>query len=399
MSRIMLINNNLELLKLLDGLEKRTHEYLDSEEKTAEAIAGTIVQLGQDLIFNEKMCREVGKRFKYFKGVFDGAGKSITLSSSKQIALFTSIYFSVIKNLTIKNTKGSKGMLLAYDINDTIIENVNLEGFVAIQKSTGGMTNTSRNVTYQECSINLEVGYRSSKSNIIEDSHVPVHYGSFAAIELGGSKYLDCSVSGRIDSDVSVGGFIAIARDAIFKGCNITELEVMGNREVSYFVGTGSGHLDFQDCVVTNSSAGASYYLGNFVGKTTGTVYVENVTVVSSNLIPVNILSFVGGIAGSALSIKVVGSFFEGTITAHFVIAGITPDATIVEVLNSEFSLEVVAIGYSPMMTHVYEMSRTDYLTSTKQTPILREKGNRKKIRIQELGMGGTLNPFEESVL
>lgn len=393
------IRNNTDLINYLEKLEKSTARFFDSGERSAKGLSSALVQIHADLEFNENMCKRIASSFKYFKGVLEGNNKTITVSSIKAVSLFSSIYYSVIRNLRIHNVTGSRGLLLADDITSSSVTNVHLTGNLYAEESIGGFARTTQGTVFENCVVDLKIKSTSNDSSLEQVSTDPIHFGGYVGVDLGNTKFINCVVSGKIVSEVCVGGFCASSRKSQFENCSAINLEIIGKREVGLYVGKGSQHLKFNECEINNCSISAITYIGFLVGKTTGSLEIDNLVSVNSFINPITASSFVGGITGSADKIKLVNSLMSGGVSASFILAGVCPDVREAEVLNSTFTLAVTANGYKPMMTHVYPLVREDFLTSSGKEISFIEEGNQKDIHVVELEMEGFVNPFKESIL
>lgn len=396
---IIEIRSNKDLVEYLENLEKSTSKFFDSGERTLKGLGGALIQVHADLEFNERMCERIASLFKYFKGVLEGNGHTINVSSNKSASLFSSIYYSVVRNITIHNVTGSRGLLLADDISNSTITNVKLTGNLHVEESIGGFTRTVQGSVFENCSVDIKVKSTSNDTAMEQVSTDPIHFGGYAGVDLGGTSFINCTVSGKIVSEVSVGGFCGASRKSRFQGCTVVNLEVVGRREVGLFVGRGSQHLTFDDCEINNCNMSGVTYIGFLVGKTTGKLIIDNLGSVNSFINPITASSYVGGITGSADIIKLTNSLLSGGISASFILAGVCPDVRDSEIVDSMFTLSLTASGYKPMMTHVYELVRTEFLTSDEREVTFKESGNKTDIQVIELESEGFVNPFKESIL
>lgn len=345
------------------------------------------------------MCKRIASTFKYFRGIIDGNGKTLTVSSDKSTPLFSSIYYSIVRNLKIHNVSGSRGLLIADDATFTVFQNVSLTGSITVDESTGGFLRTGHHVTFENCSIDINTSCNGADTSVEQVSTDPVHFGGFVGVDLGSSKFTNCIVSGKIVSEVGVGGFCASSRNSTFTNCTAVGLKVIAKREAALFVGKGVKAVTFEDCEVQNSSVVASTYLGFMVGRSWDDVIVDNLELAESYINPNVVSSFVGGIAGTAKRIFLKNSELSGAISASFILAGVCPDVEHAEVTNNKLDFTIAASGYQPMMTHVYKLVRTDFLTSSEKEISFMEEGNEININIVELGIEGFVNPFKESIL
>lgn len=404
MTETLQIRCNKDFLDFLDLMESNTSAFFDSNLRSMTGMESIHVQLETDLEFSEKMCRRIGGAFKYFKGVFDGNNHTISAICEKTTSLFSSIYFSKVRNLNIHNMKGSRSFILADDALGCEFENVNLTGSMYVSESIGAFVRTAQQVTFRNCDVELETSTffntKPTEDNTAEkEDDTPPYFGGFVGVDLGETKFIDCSISGKISSEVAVGGFCAIARNSVFTDCNVLGLTVTGNREVGLFVGRGSQDLRFDRCIVTDSTAVGNYWVSYLVGKSTGKIYVNKLLAENCFINPKSTLSYAGGIAGSADGIYMYNSTLQGSINAHIILAGISPDVADCELGNNNIELSITAIGYQPMMTHAYKLVREDFLTTDGKEIKFAQGGNNAKVTLVELELEGTFNPFEESLL
>ena len=403
MAETIKINCSRDFLSFLETMEENTKNFFDSNARSMTNIPELNVELNTDLRLSDRMCKHIRGAFKYFRGVFDGKGHTISAMPEKSTSLFSSIYFSKIKDLTIHNIDGSRGFILADDSTQSEINNVSLTGTIYLSESLGGMFRTGESLYFKNCHVNIVTKTLTSK--LIDESLTesedkePPHFGGFMGVNLGGVIFHDCSLSGELSSEVAVGGFCAIARDTLFRECNIEELTVSGKREVGLFVGRGSRSLEFKRCIVYTSKLSANHWVGYLVGKTYGSIEVSKLLVEDCFIKPKGTLTHAGGIAGSADKISLTDSCLEGSITANIILAGVCPDVSNISVINNKFNLSLTAVGYPPMMTHGYKLFRSDFLTGSGKEITVVEDGNTVDINLVELSGGGIINPFEESLV
>lgn len=384
-------------------MEENTKNFFESNARSMTSIPELNVELNTDLDFSEKMCKRIRGAFKYFRGTFDGNGHTITALPDKATSLFSSVYYSKIKDLTIHNSSGSRGFILADDSTQSELDNVFLTGTISLSESLGGMFRTGESLYFRSCHVNVTTKTLTSK--LVDESlteaedKAPPHFGGFIGVNLGGVIFHDCSVSGEMISEVAVGGFCAIARDTLFRECNIEELTVSGKREVGLFVGRGARSLEFKRCIVYTSKLSANHWVGYLVGKTDGSIVASKLLVEDCFIKPKSTLTHAGGIAGSADEISLTDSCLDGSITANIIVAGVCPDVANVSFAKNKFNLSVTAVGYPPMMTHCYKLVRKDFLTSSGKEITVKEEENTVDINLVELSGGGIINPFEESLV
>lgn len=393
------VRSNADLVRYLEELEKSTTRFFDSRERSVKGLGGALVQINADLEFNERMCERIASSFKYFKGVFEGNGHTINVSSTKATSLFSSIYYSVIRNIRIHNVIGSRGLLLADDLTDSTVTNVQLTGNLYVEESIGGFARTTQGTVFEDCAVDLIIRSTSNDTALEQVSTDPIHFGGYVGVDLGNTTFVNCTVSGKIVSEVSVGGFCAASRKSKFLGCKAINLEIVGRREVGLYVGRGSQFLTFENCKIENCNMSAVTYLGFLIGRTSGALIIDKLESTNSFINPVTASSYVGGITGSADKIELTNSLISGGVSASFILAGVCPDVRDTEVTDSMFTMSLTASGYKPMMTHIYPLVRTDYLTSSNREIVFKESGNKTDIQVVELEMEGFVNPFKESIL
>lgn len=392
------IYSNRDLLNYLESLETQTSKFFDSNERSAKGLQGTLINIRVGLEFNEVMCRKISTYFKYFKGVLDGHGNTITVSSEKTVSLFSSIYFSVIRNLVIHNVAGSRGLLLADDLSSSTVQNVRLIGSITAEESMGGFARTAQGVSFEDCMINITVKGVNNGSTVEQVGTDPIHFGGYVGVSLGNTKFTNCTASGKITSEVSVGGFCAMARDTKFNTSKVDKLRVYGKREVGLYVGKSSKELDFLDCLVKDSELSATIYAGLITGFSSGKIFATRLNVLNSFINPSSVASYVGGIAGTAEEIRLGDSVISGGVSGSFILAGVCPDVAIAEVFNNSFDLRITASGYMPMMTHAYPLVRSEFLTTAGAEISFTEHNNNTNIKVTELEREGFVNPFEEAI-
>jgi len=398
------ITCNKDFLEFLHLIEDTTKKFFDSNSRSMTTMPSFHVELHTDLDFSEKMCKRISSGFKYFRGLFDGRGHKISATSEKATSLFSSLYFSKVRNLTLHNVRGSRGFIMADDILSSELENIDVTGAIYVSESLGALFRTAQDVKFTKCSVNIitravTIAKPAEGSDAEKEDNLPPHFGGFVGVDLGNLVFDDCSVSGDLLSEVAVGGFCAVSRNTLFNQCNVDELTVSGTREVGLFVGRGSKEIDFKGCVINNSKVYSKHWAGYLVGKSDGSINVDNVVIDDCLINPKGTLTFVGGIAGSAKSITVTNSNISGAITGNIIIAGVCPDVETAEVHNNKFDLSITAVGYSPMMTHAYPLVRQDFLTSEGAEITFKESNNKSRIKVMELELEGMINPFEESLL
>lgn len=364
-----------------------------------KGLPSTLVNIHADLEFNDRMCRLITKTFKYFKGIVEGNGHSINVLSNKVTSLFSSIYYSVIKNLKINNIAGSRGLLLADDISHSTFQNVHLTGMLSIEQSMGGFTRTTQNVTFEDCTVNLETKTVAADSTLEQKDTDPTHFGAFIGVDLGGTKFVNCRVSGDITSEVRVGGFCAHAKGTIFENCSLVDLTLLGKREVGFFAGRVTNKIEVINCDIIDSSLSSSIYAGFVAGRSVGDIHVDSLITEDAFINPAVASSFVGGIAGTSKKIDLRNSQLSGGISGSFILAGVCPDVEESEVHNNVFNMSLTASGYKPMMTHAYKLVRNEFLTSREKDVIFNESCNKVNINIIDLSSDGYVNPFKESIL
>ncbi|MFF2798104.1 hypothetical protein, partial [Lysinibacillus xylanilyticus] len=351
-----------------------------------------------DLEFNETMCRTIAKYFKYFKGVVEGNGKRLSVCSPKTTCLFSSIYHSVIRNLKIHNNTGSRGLLLAEDVTHSTFQNVELSGVITVEESSGGFARTIQNVIFENCKVDIETKSVSSKKRVEDEGSEHSHFGAYVGVDLGGSKFVNCTVSGKVVSEVRVGGFCARSKGTTYEDCTIIDLDLKGQREAGFFAGNTDRNVNFRNCKILSSRISAGAYVGFIAGRSEGGLEIESLCLDDSFIAPDITSSFVGGIAGTAKNIKLTNSIMSGGIIGHFVVAGICPDVEVSEVHGNTFDMTVTAIGYPPMMNHAYQLVREEYLTASGKDIFFNQSNNKINIEVTELEMEGLVNPFKESI-
>lgn len=398
MSKII-IRSNRDLLDLLKVLKEETTRFFESNDRGTNGIKSQTVELQSNLELNEHMCELIGSSLKYFRGVFDGGNNTITVSSAKTVSLFSSIYHSVIRNVKLHNVKGSKGLLLADDATNTIFENIQLTGTTSVNESLGGLVRITQNVLFQNCNVDFITNSRSKDINLDGVSADPLYFGAYVGVDLGGSKFENCKVTGKISGEVCVGGFCATSRDAQFIGCKVENLKVEGNREVGLFIGKGSNKTKFTQCTIGGSTITANIYVGYLIGKTEGDIELDSVIVHDSFINTAVAASYVGGVTGTARKIHMQSCYFSGSITANFIVAGVCADVDYLMMKESVLNLTITATGYHPMMTHVYPVARKEYLTSRGKDIECDLVDNEVDVKVIELDMEGLVNPFRESIL
>lgn len=394
---VVQVKNNKDLIDIMEILEMETEEYLNSPTATLETLTYTTINLEASLEFTEAMCEKLSGMFRYFRGLFNGNDNTITICSTKPIVLFSSLYNSTIKDLKIHNVIGSRGLLLADDINDSILSNIRLTGIITIEESIGGLARTITGSEVVDCIVQIKTKCETSKGEGIHKT--PVSFGGIVCNAFVGTKFKDCEVSGTFNAEVGIGGLCATATGIEVINCNLTNLNISGSRELGLVMGRASKYNIVDNCVLVTAKIVGSTYLGSVCGLSTGELKVINLftdeIIISTN----NTSFFVGGIVGKADKLTFTDSKFTANITANFVVAGICPDASEVTLRNLKIVGSLVCLGYYPMMHHVYELVKEQHLTSdNKQIVVVRDNVDSSLV-IKEEANEGTLNPFKDGIV
>lgn len=395
--RVITVQNNRDLVNIMETLAQETEEYLNTPTATLHSLEYTTIDLMNSLEFTEAMCEKLSSMFRYFRGHFNGNGNTITICSDKPIVLFSSLYNSEIKDLKIHNVVGSRGLLLADDVNDTLISNIELTGNVTIEDSIGGLCRTITGGEFYDCKINLTTRCESTKGE--HASKTPVAFGGLVCNAFKGTKFIDCEVSGNLHAEVAVGGLCATAVNTTVENCNFTNLTIEGNRELGLVIGRADKSNIVDNCILMDSKIIGATYLGSVCGLSKGTLSVNDLFAENVILIPASTSFFVGGVVGKADKLTVAESQLTVSVTANFIVAGICPDAREVRLKNTRVAGTLVCLGYYPMMHHVYELVKEDLLTSENAEISVVIEGVESAIVIKETANEGTLNPFKDGIV
>jgi hypothetical protein len=395
--RVLQVHNNRDLVNIMETLTEETHEYLNTPSATLHSLEYTTIDLMSSIEFSEAMCVKLSSMLRYFRGNFNGNGNTITVCSNKPIVLFSSLYNSEIRDLKIHNVIGSRGLLLADDVNDTNIINVELTGNITIEDSIGGLCRTMSGGEMFDCRVNIKTKCETTRGE--NASETPVAFGGLVCNAFRGAKFRDCEISGNLHAEVAVGGLCATAVNVEVENCNFTNLTIEGNRELGLVIGRADKSNIVDNCILMDSKVIGSTYLGSVCGLSKDHLLVNDLFAESVILTPASTSFFVGGIVGKADKLTVVKSQLTANITANFIVAGICPDAREVTLKNTKVVGTLVCLGYYPMMHHVYELVKEDLLTSESAEISVIIENVESALVIKETANEGTLNPFKDGII
>lgn len=390
------IYNNSDLLQTLVTLEGETSDFFKASERTLQGMETNKIVLHSDLYIKPGFAARIGELFVYFKGLFLGNNHTIYVFSEESISLFSSTYYATIKDLTIHSENNSYSMLIADDINHSIINNVKLEGSVTARESSGGFAKTSQNSVFKNCIVDINI--KSRRASLERENTDPIHFGGYIGVALDGTQFENCVASGSMKGEVCVGGFCAIGKGVEFLDCSLENLSISAKREVGGFVGRTNKPVSLISIDVENVKITGSFYIGFIIGLSKDRVVVHGLTLTNSNILPDSTSSYVGGIVGSTRSLDVFNTVLQGGIIANFIIAGACPDSQITNIEASHFDLDITALGYPPMVTHAYKIVRDKYLTSSNFN-ISNKLKDTTSDGVLKIVSDGNINPFKEDIL
>lgn len=395
--RVLQVRSNRDLVNVMETLAQETEEYLITPSSTLHSLEYTTIDLLNSLEFTEAMCEKLSSMFRYFRGHFNGNGNTITICSDKPIVLFSSLYNSEIRDLKIHNVIGSRGLLLADDVNDTTIINVELTGTITVVGSIGGLCRTMTGGEMIDCKVNIKTKCETAVGEDADET--PVAFGGLVCNAFRGAKFKDCEISGNLQAEVAVGGLCATAIGVEITGCNFTDLIIEGNRELGLVIGRADKSNTVDNCILMDSKIIGSTYLGSVCGLSRGDFTVSELFAENVILIPASTSFFVGGIVGKSDKLTVIESQLTANITANFIVAGICPDAREVTLKNIRVVGTLACLGYYPMMHHVYELVKEDQLTSENAEISVVMENVESSLVIKETANEGTLNPFKDGIV
>lgn len=392
------IHNAKQLLTFLDRLSVETDNYFSKGENGLEELLQYNVILHTDIEVTSRLASLIKKRLKYFRGIFEGNGHQLTVECDSDTSLFSSIYDSEIRNLFIHLNKGSRSFLIADDCHASLIDNIHYTGTLIIEGDVGCMFRTATETSFFESTVNVNAKslklYNSEEGKL--DS--PSIFGGFVGADLGNCSYKLCVVSGEFKGEVSVGGFAGTIKNSKFEKCLVDDLHVIALRNAGLIAGLGRESFEVSDCQILNSKVSTNIYGGFVCGNSLGILTVNRTQLRNLQFSNEKASQYVGGIVGTAEGIVLNDVDLEAKIAANFIIAGICPDADSITVSDSIIILDITAYGYKPMMTHVYELYKDEYLTSRETEVSVEFNSTETDVHIFELGDGGYINPFKEMI-
>ena len=205
---------------------------------------GTTIKLGNDIDLGGKFWTAIGNSSKYFKGTFDGDGKTVS-------------------GLTIEINSSKQGLFGS--IAGNTIQNVNLiVNSVTAVNAVGGLVGlVGKDSTVKDCAVTINGEINGSNTYV----------GGLIGTIWSGSSVENCTVKGGKvnNSSMSTGGLAGFNSGTI-SGCLVDGVTVKAS---SWNVGGIVGYSDgtVKDNLVVNSSISGSSYVGAIIGNnSTGTV-------------------------------------------------------------------------------------------------------------------------------
>ena len=372
----------------------------------------------------------VGNSSSYFKGIFDGNGKTISgLTINREnidyVGLFGYTYYATIKNLTLKcNVNGCNyvgGIVGKFD--GGTMTNCTFDGQILGDSQVGGLSGYAENGTLADCTCKGEVtgigdyigGIAGKLGNINNcvASNVTINGRNYVGgiVGLGNTLITNCSFCGDVNGNNYVGGLCGKHTTSI-QGCySVAYIKASGNYvgglvgnadgsnlSNNYFSGSVSGNeqvgglIGYQykgatSCCYANTMVSGAKAIGGLIGNIQGySKYIKaeltsNVVICSSVKATVENVGRVYGKVGGYTDIGVIGTVNENkawnkTIVINAGIAQNVADndqnGSGVSVTTLKLKATYVAMGWD--FTNLWEIQETEcypYMKSQTAPPVI----------------------------
>ncbi len=261
---------------------------------------------------------------KLFKGTFDGGNHTISnlhLDVSKSYTgLFSYIYESTVKNLTLNNvtcTEGTNehiGGICGYSDRSTV-SNCVVNGDITGGNNVGGICGYSDCSAISNCVIN---------GSITGDNNVG---GICGYISGNDSTISDCVVKGTVKGGDNVGGICGYMSgdDSNISSCIVSDSIISGKEKVGGICGeTYESAGKISRCAIRKTTISATNLIGSICGKLYG-VYIEECFSNADISGQIGVGGICGGVSfGSSGKWSGINDcYFTGTLTGESEIGGI----------------------------------------------------------------------------
>lgn len=372
----------------------------------------------------------VGNSSSYFKGIFDGNGKTISgLTINREnidyVGLFGYTYYATIKNLTLKcNVNGCNyvGGIVG-KFNGGTMTNCTFDGQILGDSQVGGLSGYAENGTLADCTCKGEVtgtgdyigGIAGKLGNINNcvASNVTINGRNYVGgiVGLGNTRITNCSFCGDVNGNNYVGGLCGKHTTSI-QGCySVAYIKASGNNvgglvgnaddsklSNNYFSGSVSGNeqvgglIGYQyqgatSCCYANTMVSGAKAIGGLIGNIQGySKYIKaeltsNVVICSSVKATVGNVGRVYGKVGAYTDIGVIGTVNENkawnkTIVINAGIAQNVADndqnGSGVSATTLKLKATYVAMGWD--FTNIWAIQETEcypYMKSQTAPPVI----------------------------
>lgn len=199
-------------------------------------LEGKTVSLSDSIDLNGLEWAPIGTESNPFKGIFSGAGYTVS-------------------NLSINDSSLECAGLFGYILTPASIQNVTVDGVSLTAKSlVGGLVGCAQTGSVSDCKVTGDI-------------HIEGNYKVGGLVGGGYASISNCSVVGSDGSEVSgvyletdyegdnVGGLIGFRGegDIEISGCSVENITVDGSRKIGGLVGSAYTNNDFTGCTVKNT--------------------------------------------------------------------------------------------------------------------------------------------------
>lgn len=215
-------------------------------DSSNNGLEGVTVKLGDNLTLNNTFSSTIGTYQHYFKGTFDGCGKTITYSNANYPIIGYTDTGSVIKNVKLEGTK--IGASLAWQIKGTTVENCS----------------SSCNVT----------GDTGSPGGLIDEAYSTWTGSGPGTYATRDCVIKDCVFSGTLDAEnlTYVGGIVGSTDVVQIINCEMTGTVNAGNGGGIVGLPGGKANDDNTGTIIENCCVTGTINMSEFGGGIVGNV-------------------------------------------------------------------------------------------------------------------------------